>query len=62
MRPISQGHPTASRCFAWEVEGEVTAVLSDGAVQTAVDCGPGVDHRGWDGCAGGVSVVGSADA
>ena len=31
------GHPTASRCFAWEVDGEVTAVLAEGPVQTAHD-------------------------
>jgi len=31
------GHPTASKCFAWEVDGEITAVLAEGPVQTAVD-------------------------
>ena len=31
------GHPTASRCFAWEVDGQVTAVLEEGPVQTAQD-------------------------
>ena len=31
------GHPTASRCFAWEVDGQVTAVLAEGPVQTAQD-------------------------
>ena len=31
------GHPTASTCFAWEVDGEVTAVLAEGPVQTATD-------------------------
>ena len=30
-------HPTASRCFAWEVDGEVTAVLAEGPIQTPVD-------------------------
>ena len=27
-----QGHPTAQRCYAWEVDGEVTAVLGEGPV------------------------------
>ena len=31
------GHPTASKCFAWEVDGEITAVLAEGPVQTAAD-------------------------
>ena len=31
------GHPTASRCFAWEVDGKVTAVLAEGPVQSARD-------------------------
>lgn len=31
------GHPTSSKCFAWEVDGEVTAVLAEGPIQTAVD-------------------------
>ena len=31
------GHPTASRCFAWELDGQVTAVLEEGPVQTAQD-------------------------
>lgn len=33
------GHPTATRCYAWEVDGEVTAVLHEPPVespQTAV--------------------------
>ena len=30
-------HPTASRCFAWEVDGEVTAVLAEGPIETATD-------------------------
>ena len=25
-----EGHPTAQRCYAWEVNGEVTAVLEEG--------------------------------
>ena len=29
------GHPTASRCFAWEVDGEVTTVLAEGPVDSA---------------------------
>ena len=28
-------HPTASRCFAWEVDGEITAVLAEGPIRTA---------------------------
>jgi hypothetical protein len=31
------GHPTASKCFAWEENGEIIAVLAEGAVQSAVD-------------------------
>lgn len=27
-----EGHPTAPRCYAWEVDGEVTAVLHEGPV------------------------------
>jgi hypothetical protein len=30
-------HPTASKCFAWEVDGEITAVLAQGPIQTATD-------------------------
>jgi hypothetical protein len=30
-------HPTASRRFAWEVDGEITAVIAEGPVQTATD-------------------------
>lgn len=33
------GHPSASRCYAWELDGEVTAVLGEPPVvsaQTAV--------------------------
>ena len=30
-------HPSASRCYAWEVDGEVTAVLGEGPVKSAVD-------------------------
>ena len=29
---ILEGHPTASRCYAWEEDGEVTSVLHEGAV------------------------------
>ncbi len=28
------GHPTASRCYAWEVDGEVTAVLHEPPVDS----------------------------
>lgn len=31
------GHPTASKCFAWEVDGEITAVLAEGPIETAAD-------------------------
>ena len=29
---ILQDHPTAKRCYAWEVDGEITAVLHEGPV------------------------------
>ena len=32
-----EGHPTAQRCYAWEVDGEVTAVLEEGPVKSARD-------------------------
>jgi hypothetical protein len=32
-----QDHPTARRCYAWEVDGEVTAVLEEGPVRNAQD-------------------------
>jgi hypothetical protein len=32
-----QGHPTAERCYAWEVDGVVTAVLEEGPVKSAQD-------------------------
>ena len=32
-----QGHPTATRCYAWEVDGEVTAVLEEPPVKSAQD-------------------------
>ena len=28
------GHPSASRCYAWEVDGEVTALLHEGTVDS----------------------------
>jgi hypothetical protein len=28
------GHPTASKCYAWEVDGEVTAILGVGHVDS----------------------------
>jgi hypothetical protein len=31
------GHPSASRCYAWEVDGEVTAVLETPPVKSAKD-------------------------
>lgn len=30
-----EGHPTATTCYAWEVDGEVTAVLHEGPVDSA---------------------------
>lgn len=30
------GHPSASRCYAWEVDGEVTAVLEEPPVDSAL--------------------------
>ena len=32
-----QGHPEASQCYAWEVGGQVTAVLGVPPVRSAVD-------------------------
>jgi len=32
-----EGHPSATRCYAWEVDGEVTAVLHAGPVKSARD-------------------------
>ncbi len=32
-----EDHPTAPRCYAWEVDGEVTAVLHQGSVKSARD-------------------------
>ena len=32
-----EGHPSAVRCYAWELDGEVTAVLEDGPVKSAQD-------------------------
>ncbi|HBZ71182.1 MAG TPA: hypothetical protein DEP35_16200 [Deltaproteobacteria bacterium] len=29
-------HPSASRCYAWEVNGEVTAVLGGGTVDSPI--------------------------
>lgn len=31
---VLTGHPTASRCYAWEVDGKVTAVLHEGRVDS----------------------------
>jgi hypothetical protein len=31
------GHPSATRCYAWEVEGKVTAVLGEGPIKSALD-------------------------
>jgi len=32
-----QGHPDAAQCYAWEVDGQVTAVLGVPPVRSAVD-------------------------
>ena len=32
-----QGHPVASECYAWEVDGQVTAVLGVPPVRSAAD-------------------------
>ena len=32
-----EGHATATRCYAWELDGEVTAVLGEGPVKSAAD-------------------------
>ena len=42
-------HPTAPRCYAWEVDGEVTAVLHTGSVDSplkAVRAAIVSDHDG----------------
>jgi hypothetical protein len=31
------GHPKATTCYAWEVDGQVTAVLGVAPVRSAVD-------------------------
>jgi hypothetical protein len=30
-------HPTAKLCYAWEIDGKVTAVLAEGPVESASD-------------------------
>lgn len=47
------GHPTATRCYGWEVDGEVTAVLHEppvdspqAAVRAAIMAGSGFDRPG----------------
>jgi hypothetical protein len=32
-----QDHPTARVCYAWEIDGKVTAILAEGPVETASD-------------------------
>lgn len=32
----SAGHPTAARCYAWEVDGESTAVLGEPPIDSAL--------------------------
>lgn len=32
-----EGHPEATRCYAWEVDGQVTTVLGVGPVKSAQD-------------------------
>jgi hypothetical protein len=30
------GHPSATRCYAWEIDGEVTTVLNEGPINSAL--------------------------
>jgi hypothetical protein len=39
-------HPIASRCYAWEAEGEVTTVLGVGPVKSALDALRASDYSG----------------
>ena len=44
-----KGHPTAHFCYAWEVDGRVTAVLHEppvGTPQAAVRAAIAAEHRG----------------
>ncbi len=34
MRDELEGHPTASRCYTWGVDGQVTAVLHEGPIDS----------------------------
>ena len=34
---LLRDHPTAGECFAWELDGHVTAVLREGPVRSARD-------------------------
>ena len=29
-------HPSATRCYAWEVDGKVTSILGEGTVDSAI--------------------------
>ena len=43
------GHPTAGLCYAWEVDGKVTAVLGEppiGSPQAAVRAAIAAEHHG----------------
>lgn len=43
-----EGHPKSRRCFAWSVDGKITAVLQDGPIHTAADAvraAIAADHR-----------------
>ncbi len=31
------GHPTAARCYAWEIDGVITTLLEEGPVQNEVE-------------------------
>ena len=45
-------HPTAPKCYAWEVDGEVTAVLHEAPVdspQAAVRAAIATGHKGGEG-------------
>ena len=46
------GHPTATRCYAWEVDGRVTAVLHEGPIdspQAAVRAAIAAEYRDSEG-------------
>lgn len=45
---VFDGHPTAPKCYAWSVDGRVTAVLHDGPIdspEAAVRAAIASEHR-----------------